>query len=219
MSDLKSELNEAVEIRKEISFLYKEYRKVSACIFELTSMSHIVFKRTVDAIHYLGGGWPSKNSLGRMESCVKSFAELFHSLSFIERESLIVKELAKYGLTISVNQNIESKFTDMKLTKNDFKYIETEYAIEFTECETSKELTKEAVSMCNDLQTDICKLADKLKLEYKESIQLEYEIEEPEYIRLFKITKIKNNKKNMEKKLTAIQQKYKKSISVLHKNE
>lgn len=63
----------AIEVRAQISELYQQYHALSAVAGRAAEVKHHDFKRAVDALYYLGGGWPSENSKGRMEALLDNF--------------------------------------------------------------------------------------------------------------------------------------------------
>jgi hypothetical protein len=181
-----SQINKAAEIRNEISNHYKEYKNVTDLITFASGISHNDFKKSVDAIHYLGGRFPSPNSKGRLESLLDDLVGIVKVLKFIDMDSCINEHLSQYGISISIKPEHEIK--DFKLSNDDIKYIKS-VCHKFSDCKTLKELFISAFSECDNIQTTICTKADTIKLDIKQTVMTNTHIESHEFSRLIDFTK------------------------------
>lgn len=182
------QLYEAVDIRAEISSHYKHYRVLSniACLVIESSPADI--KRAVDALYYFGGGWPTENSKGRMEALLDNFAGMFKVMEFAGFGDMVTSHLAKHGISITCN----NKFEDAPLSENDYKFLSNELKssiFNIHDFKNRSDLISGIIMELQDTQGIICKLADKIKLEFRPSISEKLGIEDEEYDRLADITK------------------------------
>jgi hypothetical protein len=180
----------AVEIRAEITELYKQYHCLSAAAMFSGGIAHWDFKRAVDAIHYFGGGWPSPGSKGRLEALLDNFVGVYRVLEFIGKAHMVETHLANLGVTIKLADAF--KIDDAELEPNDIVYLTREYNLAAFGVENPKTL-RELVTMLVDaadmIQTDICKKADMIKDGLRPSAKLELGIEDEEYDRLHDVVK------------------------------
>ena len=180
----------AVGVRAEITEHYRQYKALTDIAEQATGVPHADVKKAVDAIHYLGGGYPSPNSKGRMEALLDGFAGMYKVLEFIGSGHLVIEHLAQYGITATIAD--EHKLKDRELTPNELKYLDQEYSSAYfhlTEVRTTRQLVTAIVEECNALQTTICQKADVIKDELRPSAQATLEIEDAEYDRLHDFVK------------------------------
>jgi hypothetical protein len=183
------QLHEAVDTRVTISEHYRHYKSLSSIACLVIESSHNDIKRAVDALYYFGGGWPTENSKGRMESLLDNFAGMFKVMEFAGFGDMVTEHLAKQGISVTINE----KFEDAELTENDYKYLTNEMKSDIfnvRDFKTRSDLVSGIIMELQDTQGIICKLADKIKLELKPSISSKLGIEDQEYDRLFDITRI-----------------------------
>ena len=181
----------AVGVREEITEHYRQYKALTDIAELAVAVPHADVKKAVDALHYLGGGYPSPNSKGRMEALCDGFAGMYKVLEFIGEAQIVVKHLAQYGITVALAD--EHKLKDRDLTENELKFLDAEYSAAFfnlSTVKTTRELVTTIVMECNELQTQICKKADVIKDELRPSAQETLEIDDPEYDRLHDFVKL-----------------------------
>ncbi len=176
-------VNQAVETRLKITKLYKEYRKHQRVGMGSIKIGPHHFKRTVDAIYYLGGGWPHPSSKGRMEAQLDNVAELYRILSFIERGNLVEEYLAEHGITIKLAPKSR-----------------LELQIDPADRARVREILGFAIDACLELQKEICGLADHIKDELRPIVQEELEIEDAEYLRLYDLSRVANKRTDRSRK-------------------
>ena len=183
-------IKSAIDVRSDISTLYSKYRELSSLACQAANLNHHDLKRAVDALYYLGGGWPHENSKGRMEGLLDNFSGMYKILDFIGSGYLVEEHLAKYGITVKISS--EFKIDNAELEANERRYLEKAYHSETfnaTEFKDVRDLVTAVVLECQEFQRDICKLADKIKDELRPAAMNELGIEDQEYERLYDITK------------------------------
>jgi hypothetical protein len=183
-------VKKAIEVRAEITELYRQYHALSTAAGFSAGIKHFDFKRAVDALYYLGGGWPSPNSKGRMEALLDNFAGMYRILDFIGRGKLVQEHLANYGMAVT----LDPKFAidNVELTVNDRIALNREYNVAAFGVENPKDLrdlVSQLVEACQMIQGDICKLADTIKDGYRPSAQEALGVTDEEYDRLHDIVK------------------------------
>ena len=186
-------VKEAVDTRAAITLRYKSYTQLSKMVQVTALIEHSDFKSAVDALYYLGGGWPTENSKGRMEKLLDNFAGMYRVLSFIDRGYLVEQHLEKKGIRVSLSNHIQ----DVNLSEPDIKLLEEEYGMRefgFTKPKTLRDLVDQCVMEAQELQRFICQNADKIKYEYKPTAKASLGVEDEEYDRLFFLTKYSNDK-------------------------
>lgn len=184
----------AVSIRTQIDDLYKQYSVLKNIFKDVFNEDETKLKEVVDGIYYLGGGWPSPNSKGRLELAVEKFATLFRFLKLIGKEHLITDELEKYGITIKQTRQIKT----YKLSDIEIQYLKREHNRTFPLGITNKDILQILINDGLELQRDICQLADKCKDLLKNP---ENGIEEIEMKRLYSIVRIKAKPKSKQEKV------------------
>jgi hypothetical protein len=183
-------VKKAIEVRAQITELYKQYHSLSSAAGFSAGIKHFDFKRAVDALYYLGGGWPSPNSKGRMEALLDNFVGMYRILDFVGRGHLVQKHLANYGMTVTLDPKFAIE--NVELTVNDRIALNREYNVSAFGVENPKDLrdlVSQLIEACQMLQGDICKLADTIKDGYKPSAQKSLGVTDEEYDRLHEIVK------------------------------
>jgi len=184
-------IREAVEIRKQITELYGKYRELSNIACYAAQLNHHDLKRAVDALYYLGGGWPKPTSKGRMEALLDNFVGMYRILHFIGSGGIVEQHLAKYGVTVKLD--LQFAIDDGEIAPNDRKYIEQQYkshVFESKDLLTVKDIVSAVIVECQDLQREICGLADTIKDGLRVEVKDLLEIDEPEYNRLHDMVKL-----------------------------
>lgn len=184
-------MGEAIVIRRDINEIYKQYRALSntACFAAGTNPHD--FKRAVDALYYFGGGWPKPDSKGRMESLLENFVGMYRILDFIDSGHYVVDHLKKFGVSVSLDPAF--KIEDRELEENEKKFLQSSYSSEYfgiSDVKTIKDLVSAIVMECQELQREICGLADKIKLELRPAAIAAMEVEKPEYDRLLDLAQL-----------------------------
>lgn len=181
-------VKQAIEVRKKITELYQKYHEFSGIAGTSAGIKHWDFKRSVDALYYLGGGWPSPNSKGRMEALLDNFIGMYRVLDFIGMGETVTKYLAEQGVTISLDPRFA--IDDRELTPNEVMYLEKTIGRDNMEgVDTVSRLVLVCVSACEELQGDICRLADTIKDGYRPSAKKALGVTDEEYDRLHDIMK------------------------------
>lgn len=184
-------IQEAVQVRAKITELYKQYRDLSNTACLAAQLNHRDLKRAVDALYYLGGGWPSPTSKGRMEALLENFVGMYRILDFIGKGTLVVEHLTKFGVKVSLDR--EFKIENAELTVNEKKYLESNFPVmyhEVGEINTIRDLVRAVIAECEVLQGEICQLADTIKDNLKPAAQKHLELEDAEYDRLHAIVRM-----------------------------
>lgn len=181
-------VKEAIATRKKISELYLKYHEFSSIVGDAAGIKHWDFKRSVDALYYLGGGWPHQNSKGRMEALLDNFIGMYRVLDFIGQGNLVVKHLADQGVTVSLDPKF--KIDDRELTPNEIAFLrKTAGYANLDGVNTVSGLVGACVNACRGLQGDICKLADTIKDGLKPKAQEALGVTDAEYDRIHDIVK------------------------------
>lgn len=195
-------IKEAVAVRAQITEIYGTYRELTDLACEAANLKHGDVKRAVDALYYLGGGWPRPNSKGRMEALLDNFVGMYRILDFIGSGDVVEQHLAKYGVTVKMDD--EFKIDDRELTTNEIKYLGNVLSAEYyhlADVKTVRELVSMVVMQCQDLQRKICGLADTIKEELRPKAMKRLEVEDEEYDRLHDLVRasLKDTPRALEK--------------------
>ena len=190
-------IQEAVDIRRGLKDMYAQYGVISKAMQVVALIEHSDFKGAVDAIYYLGGGWPTENSKGRMERLLDNFSGMYKVLTLIGKGNLVEEHLAEQGIVVQLQQPLD----DTKLSEDDIRYIGNELELKpfGFKAKTTAGLMKEAVNYCLDLQRSICQGADAEKDLLKSAGQ-GLEIDNAELSRLEDLTRLKDVPKRSVKK-------------------
>jgi len=183
-------VKKAIEVRAQITELYDQYHALSQAAGFSAGIKHFDFKRAVDALYYLGGGWPSANSKGRMEALLDNFVGMYRVLDFIGEGHKVTEHLAQYGMVVSLDRRFA--IDNVELSPNDRAFLEREYNMAAFGVENPtdlRDLVSQLVIACQMLQGDICKLADTIKDGYKPAAQESLGVTDEEYDRLHDIVK------------------------------
>lgn len=185
-------INQAVDIRKEISALYSHYSLVSKAIKGIMGIEPRIFKKAVDATYYFGGGWPNPESPGRLESFLDSFTEMYKFLDFIGEGKLVEEHLAENGITVKLKAGV--KHRDRKLTTQERGAVQAILKLKKVNIgtfETLREFATACHNYASSLQGDICGLADQVNFGLKPAAMEHLKLAPPEYNRLFAVTSAK----------------------------
>lgn len=196
-------VQDAVATRAAITQRYKTYSILSKMVQVTALIEHSDFKSAVDALYYLGGGWPNPNSKGRMEKLLDNFAGMYRVLSFIDRGELVESHLLEKGIEVRLTNHI----ANATLSDADIKLLEEEYGLKdfgFKRPETLRDLVDQCVLEAQELQRFICQNADKIKYEFKPGAKQHLAVEDEEYDRLFFLTKYAKKPEQVIKKKKAI---------------
>lgn len=196
-------VQKAVDVRAAITERYVTYNVLSKIVQVTATIEHGDFKGAVDAIYYLGGGWPSENSKGRMEAALDKVAGMYKVLTLVGRGKLVEDHLANLGITISLQQPIQ----DVPLSEQDVELLNKEFGMRqfgFTP-KTLSELVNLCIDEAMELQRFICQNADEIKHNLKPTAKAELGVEDEEYDRLFYLTKFAPKEERVRKKKTAIE--------------
>lgn len=181
----------AVNVRSEITTHYQQYKGLTNIAVEACGASHHDIKKAVDALYYLGGGWPSENSKGRMEALLDGFAGMYRVLDFIGSGHLVEQHLQPYGINVSIDA--DKKIKNKPFTENDKKFLDAEYSSAYfnlDEVTDVRQLVTAIVEECRELQSKICQKADLIKLELRPNAKGTLGIEDAEYDRLHDFVKL-----------------------------
>ena len=189
-------INEAVSTRKNISELYKQYNALTAAaVFVRPDVKHSDLKRASDALYYLGGGWPTEKSRGRMEALLDDFSAMYRILDFIGSGNLVTAHLLKLGITIKLDRAFEIE--NSEVTPAEIKFLNSEYNSELfgilsSDIKDTRDLFSVIIMALQELQGEICFLADSIKLILKPQAKSVLGIENEEYDRLRDFLNIKS---------------------------
>jgi len=181
-------VQEAVEVRREITERYEQYKNLSEIVQFSALVKHADFKHAVDALYYLGGGWPKENSPGRMEKMLDDVVGMYRVLSLIGEGYLVESHLATKGITITLQNPIE----DVPLSENEIQFLNKELDMSkfpFNRFEKLSDLVKACVKEAMGLQKFICTNADLIRDELKPAAIEALQVEKEEYDRIVFLTK------------------------------
>jgi metal-sulfur cluster biosynthetic enzyme len=184
-------IREAIQVRAEITELYKQYRALTDTACFAAELNHRDVKRAVDALYYFGGGWPTENSKGRMEALLENFVGMYRILDFIGEGHKVTEHLAKFGVSVSLAD--EFKIENRVLTANEKAFLDRTYSSEYFNMDDltdMRSLVNAVVVECMDLQRAICGMADKIKDDLKPAVEDALGIETQEYDRLHDIVRM-----------------------------
>lgn len=186
MSSPIENIKEAVKVRKIINGFYAKYRALSKIAQVTALIDHHDFKRAVDAVYYLGGGWPSANSRGRMEAAIENMVGMYKVLTLAGKGYMVEKHFAKFGVKIELTEKIQ----DTDLSAADIALLRREYELssfEIDDKQASKlsTLVSALIEEAYHLQRDICQHADIIKHSLKPAAKNALGIMDEEYDRLF----------------------------------
>lgn len=204
----------AVDTRAEITERYKTYGVLSKIVQATALVEHADFKNSVDALYYLGGGWPSETSKGRMEKALDNFAGMYKILSLIGRGELVEQHLEKKGISVVLKESIKDVAlspVDIRLLNDEFEM--SQFAFKAT---TLSALVAACVAEAKELQSFICEHADLIKLDFKPSAKNALQVEDEEYDRLVFMTKFKDKPERVVKKKNVIEGSISKFRNVVH---
>lgn len=216
----------AIDTRAKITECYRQYNALTRAACLVGGLKHADVKRSVDALYYLGGGWPSENSKGRMEALLENFVGVYRVMSFIGQGHLITQHLGTFGMAVSLDPEFEIE--NIELSPNDRSFLNTEYnlgALGVTEPKDLKDLLTKVISACRGIQGDICSLADDIKDTLRPRAMAELEVEDAEYDRLHGLVKLASSTKpnaptriyNKKAVITASVSNYNAAITLLGK--
>lgn len=201
-SEAISYIQDAVNVRAEINELQRQYSGLTEIASLAAGVSHHDLKKSVDALYYLGGGYPTPHSKGKMEAALDAVAGMYRVLDFIGKGDLVVNHLAQFGITISLSE--DRKIHNHELTDNERHYLDKEYSSKYfglDELTDVKSLIVAIVEECTVLQSEICDKADTIKHILRPNAKGILGIEDEEYSRLEDFVKLaaKDDDKSMEK--------------------
>lgn len=183
-------LREAVQIRKSISQLYTKYHALGkAAMFSIEGLQKNDLKRAVDAVHYLGGGWPTPTSKGRMEALLDNFAGMYKVLDFAGYGYLVEEHLKDLGISVSLME--DKTFKNAAVSKSELQVLSKMFEIpQLDDVADLKQLLAKIIDEADIIQTEICQLADKIKDDIKPEVIELLGVENVEYDRLFDLVKV-----------------------------
>jgi hypothetical protein len=154
-------LRAGVEIRKEITELYRKYNEHVDMFLAHTgqSFSRGVMKRVVDAHYYLGGGWPNASSKGRMEAFLDTFTNFILTMEFLGYGDMVKDHLRLSGVTIKIDKKFLIEDRELEEFEKE-RLVDKNPDLEGVN--TAKELGRSVVEECKELQGEICGLADQV---------------------------------------------------------
>jgi len=195
-------VQEAIDVRRAITERYDTYKHLSEIVQSAALVEHSDFKGAVDAIYYLGGGWPTPNSKGRMEKLLDNFAGMYRVLTLVGKGNLVEEHLAEKGITVTLTNPIQ----DVELSPGDIRFLNEE--LDMAKFEFTPSTLSELVSLCmeeaHELQAFICKHADLIKKELKPAAKGVLEVEDEEYDRIVFLQKNIDAPKKVVKKKNQI---------------
>lgn len=196
-------LQSAVDTRAEITECYRVYSLLSKIVQVSAMVEHADFKNAVDALYYLGGGWPTENSKGRMEKLLDNFAGMYKILTLIGEGKLVEEHLALKGISVSLKDPI----ADIELSDSDIRLLKEEYKMSQFNIQATRlsDLVSACVEQAKTLQRSICHNADRIKEQFKPAAKAALQVEDEEYDRLIFMTKFKEKVERVAKKKNKIE--------------
>lgn len=194
-------VQEILDIKAKISEEYVDYNLIKEFVAEELDTKKGDFKRAVDAIHYLGGGYPNETSKGRMEALLDNFAGMYRVLHLIGRGDLVETHLSQYGISVKLtaadelNEVVNESFVH-KLNKS---MTNEDNIVRFdTTNLTRKQVLSKLVDICDEIQTTICGLADEVRLVHKEKLKNETDMTNEEYSRIIRLGQLISKRKMLK---------------------
>ena len=115
--EVKSILTEASGVRSNLDSLYQEYRESQKSFLEISKCAkkftfgdtlksgessergiQSIFKDTIDAVHYLGGGYPNDTSKGKLETRLAYLGPVLFLLKQLGKDQLVNDAFKQYGI-------------------------------------------------------------------------------------------------------------------------
>lgn len=188
-------LNEGARVRDEIDTIYRpQYdavKKLFADVFEANGFTGKDIKHLADLIYYTGG-YPSENSPPRVEV----FGDLVASALKLGEHSghdVLKRYLASKGVQVTFST---IALRDVSITPERKTLLEScavSYPPEKTTVST-RDLLQDLIERTQKLQSEICSLADEVKIELAEKAEKEHEIKKGNFVRAVKIKAISLSK-------------------------
>lgn len=202
-------LNDSVKIKIKSDEKWKDFNNLKTCFDKTFPIYKGNFKVISDWIYYLGGGWPRETSKGRMEEALDKFATAYIFLTLINRQNIANNYLNRFGISINLNnKNIEKIKFDLN-EKNISKFKSSwkkVFGVKKSVPKNSIDLVNDLVNKAQELQRDICNLADKIKIDIVEDVKEDCELSKRNFLQCVSLGKIntKEKEKLFKKKKTEI---------------
>lgn len=194
---LKELVDEASDIRIDINKKWKiihGLKDIYGLFFKVDKSDIKYFKNAYDFIKYLGGGWPSKNSKGRMEEHLDALGHVFRMFSLTKgHDNIINKYLReKYGLELTVIDKQKALFHDYDFSqkeKDGIKKLCEKHLIDVSKLDVTSRVTllNTMLSLGVEIQNDICKHADIIKLNLAHEAKSECKIYKRNFLETVKL--------------------------------
>lgn len=130
------------------------------------------FKNAYDFKKYLGGGWPSKNSKGRMEEHLDVLGHVFRIFCHTDGVDNIINKylLQKYGLQLTVVDQQKAFFKQHDFSQKEKDAIRKSCEKHLIDTSSFNDvnnvvLLNTMVNLAIEIQNDICQHADIIKIE------------------------------------------------------
>lgn len=155
------------------------------------------FKVVNDWIYYLGGGWPKDDSKGRMEQALDHFATAYIFLTIAGRGKMVEDHLRKYGISVRLDGDmIDAQIFNLTKTQKESikKFWDKTFPGEQMP-KNSVELLTILINKGQELQREICQLADKVKIGLVKQAELQCDIKKSNFMQCVTLQKLNRPKK------------------------
>lgn len=203
--EFKKHLKDSIKIKIESDKKWKEFNVLKKYFDSIFPLYKGNFKAISDWIYYLGGGWPKENSKGRMEEALDKFSTAYIFLTLIDKQNIADNYLNKYGIKVSIeSKNLEKIKFD--LTKKTISKFQNTWKNIFNDNKTfpsnSIDLIKLLIVKSQELQKDICDLADMIKIDIADEVKDICDLSKRNFLQCVSLGKlnIKEKQKRFQKK-------------------
>ena len=194
LSDLVAEASDIrIDINKKWKLIHG-LKEIYGLVFKIDKVDTKYFKNAYDFIKYLGGGWPNKNSKGRMEEHLDVLGHVFRIFSLTDGHDNIINKylLEKYGLTLTVVNPQKAHFDDRIFSqkeKDAIRKLCEKHNIDASEFTDTSRLTllSSMLNLAVEIQNGICQQADVIKLDLAGEAKSECKIYKRNFLETVKL--------------------------------
>lgn len=206
-SALKQGVQKSSNIRFDLNNnLWPKLNAMQECLAILFDVPASYTKNLVQAVYYKNGGYPSENSPPKHTVLVEKVSQMYIMLKMINQDDLIKEEFLKFGLKIDdselrlpISQNY--RMADDKFVKNLEK---SEIDFNFAKPLSNKELVEYFLEAMCEIQGEICKKADEIKIHQYDKINKRFpkKLKKKNFVAVVNTlaTKLKNEELGVSKK-------------------
>ena len=216
--EFKKHLKDSIKIKIESDKKWKEFNVLKKYFDSMFPLYKGNFKAISDWIYYLGGGWPKESSKGRMEEALDKFSTAYIFLTLINKQNIADNYLKKYGIKVSIESKNLKKIK-FDLPEKTISKFQNTWKNTFDDNKTfpsnSIDLIKLLINKSQELQKDICNLADMIKIDIADEVKEDCDLSKRNFLQCVSLGKlnIKEKQKRFQKKKKEV---IKERVSELH---